>query len=114
MNLNTNDYKKILKFYNISKPKSISYQHAAENILAQKLCTCIKKIQKKNKNMDEKNAIALCRKSIFTNRGIDFYNFKCKKQFKIIPKKNTKNTLKKKNKSIKFKSKLNKTKKNKS
>lgn len=113
MNLNTNDYKKILKFYNISKPKSISYQHAAENILAQKLCTCIKKIQKKNKNMDEKNAIALCRKSIFTNRGIDFYNFKCKKQFKFIPKKNTKNTLKKKNKSIKFKSKLNKTKKNK-
>ena len=72
--LNTKDYKEILKYYNIpfySKKKrsrkSLSNNKIkiiAENILATKLCKCIKKVTKKNR-IKEPGAIAICTKSIF-------------------------------------------------
>ena len=46
MNLSTNDYKKIVEFYNIKKNKNQSYKHVAEKTLANKLCRCIKKVKK--------------------------------------------------------------------
>jgi hypothetical protein len=57
----------------------------------------------------EKDAIGVCRKSIFKNRGIDFYNFKCKKGQKLLSKQGTKKQLNKFRKKIGF----NKTKKSK-
>ena len=46
--LDMKDYKTILEFYNINKSKNIKAD--AEKILATKLCRCIKKVKKKNKN----------------------------------------------------------------
>lgn len=100
MNLSTNDYKKIVEFYNIKKNKNQSYKHVAEKTLANKLCRCIKKV--KNDKINEKAAIALCRENIFKKRNIDFYNFKCKEKQKLVHKKKTKKYLKKFSKKIGF------------
>ena len=107
MDLTSNDYKKIVNYYNIQNDKQTSNKILAENILASKLCKCIKRVD--NKRINEKSAIAICRKSIFKNRNIDFYNFKCKKSPKFVSKKGTtKKRLRKFSKKVKF----NKTKKN--
>ena len=106
MDLNSTDYKKIIKYYNIQSNGNHTDKELAENILATKLCKCIKQVN--NYKINEKAAIAICRKNIFKNRKIDFYNFKCKKSYKLLPKKNTIKTLNKFKKNIKF----NRTKKN--
>jgi hypothetical protein len=100
MNLNSNDYKKIIKYYKIQPNKNISDKQLAEDLLSSKLCKCIKKVT--NTNINEKGAIAICRKTIFKNRNIDFYNFKCKKSSKFVSKKGTTKKLRKYNKKIKF------------
>ena len=47
--LTNNDYKKILEFYNKPIPKSRRLlKKQAEKILANKLCKCIKKVDKEN------------------------------------------------------------------
>ena len=63
MDLTSKDYKKIVDYYKLNKPKNISYKQLAENTLAGKLCRCIKKV--KNDKINEKAAIALCRENIF-------------------------------------------------
>ena len=105
MNLTQSDYKKITNYYQISKKKNNTYKDTAENLLATKLCKCIKKIGLHNNN--ESLSISSCRNSIFKNRGIDFYNFKCKNKQRFISKKGTNKNLKKFRKKIGF----NKTKK---
>jgi len=109
MDLNNNDYRKIIEFYHLDdNQNNKSIKQYAEDILANKLCRCIKKV--KNDKINEKTAIAICRDNIFKKRSIDFYNFKCKKQYRLIHKKNnTKRYLKKFSKKIGF----NKTKKSK-
>lgn len=68
------DYKNILDFYNIPKPKSNKQiKEKAEDIMATKLCKCIKTFNKK----DEVKAIAICSKSIFTKKGYKRGAFKC-------------------------------------
>ena len=108
MELSSMEYKKIAQFYEIPKPANKSYKEIAEDILAGKLCKCIKKVRSRQQVL-EKAAIGVCRKSIFKNRGIDFYNFKCKKGQKLISKKGTKTQVKKFRKKIGF----NKTKRSK-
>ena len=51
MNLTTQDYKTILNYYNIShKSKTNTWiKRNAEDILANKLCRCIKKVKKQSK-----------------------------------------------------------------
>ena len=100
MNLNTSDYKKIVKYYNIKNTGKQTYKELAEDLLATKLCKCIKKVN--NNVNNEKSSIAICRKNIFQNRDIDFYTFKCRKSRKLVPKKGTMKKLKKYNKRIKF------------
>ena len=106
MELSTAEYKKIAQFYDIPKPDNKSYKDIAEHILASKLCKCIKKVQS-GRQIPEKAAIGVCRESIFKNRGVDFYNFKCKKGQKLLSKKGTHKILNKFRKKIGF----NKTKK---
>ena len=108
MELSSIEYKKIAQFYEIPKPTNKSYKEIAEDILAGKLCKCNKKVKSRQQVL-EKAAIGVCRKSIFKNRGIDFYTFKCKKGQKLISKKGTKKQLHKFRKKIGF----NKTKKSK-
>lgn len=113
MKLSNKDYKKIVEFYNLNTLKNNnSYKNTAEQILADKLCRCIKKTNT-DKN-DESKAIAVCRNSIFKNRNIDFYNFKCKNNKKLLSKKSskTRQKIKKFSKKIGF-NKIKKTKKNK-
>ncbi len=97
--LKHNDYVKILDYYNIHispKDSSKTIKNKAENILAEKLCKCIKKV-KKSDNVDtngydddyddnvsesESKAIAICSSSIFEKKGLDRGLFDCKKKTK--------------------------------
>lgn len=93
MKLTKQDYLTILNYYNIDgleskKLKEIKEQ--AENILAEKLCKCIKKIQEP-KDINEPRSIAICRKSVLNNKGIKASNFTCKKKPRFIKKKGEKN-----------------------
>ena len=72
--LNTTDYKKILEYYNKPIPKSSRLvKGAAEQILSQKLCRCIKKV-----GPPEGKAIGICTKTIFNRKGYTRGKFKCK------------------------------------
>jgi hypothetical protein len=90
--LTTNDYKKILEFYNkpIPKSKRLLKIHA-EKLLVSKLCRCIKKVDKAN----ESSAIGICTKTVINNKGFTRGKFTCKKKESISLKK--KNNLTKKN-----------------
>jgi hypothetical protein len=77
-NLTKKDYVNILKFYKLSIPKTKkSLQHAAEKILAEKLCKCIKKVG------PEKRSIGICTNTIFTPKGLTRGRFKCRGTRKV-------------------------------
>jgi hypothetical protein len=93
-NLTKNDYHSILKYYKINVDENMSnddIKKRAENILASKLCKCIKKVDKNRTN--ESRAIALCRNTVIQRKGFDIFKFTCKNKARLIPKKNTKITL---------------------
>jgi hypothetical protein len=86
--LTTTDYKKILEYYNILIPKSSRLiKAAAEKILAEKLCRCIKKV---GKDKDEGRAIGICTKTIFNSKGYTRGKFKCKGKQAVKTRKNKK------------------------
>lgn len=98
--LTTNDYKHILEFYNKPIPKSKRIlKMQAEKILTNKLCRCIKKIDKGS----EARAIGICTKTIINNKGFKRGKFTCKKKSSIKLFKKISNKLSKKNKTIKNK-----------
>jgi hypothetical protein len=67
------DYIKILKFYHIKLPKTTAkMKELANNIMASKLCKCVK-------NINTPNNIASCTNSIFKFKGLTRGNFKCTK-----------------------------------
>lgn len=73
--LNRNDYKQILEYYDMNIPRSNRLiKIAAENVLSKKLCRCIKKINTKK----EGRSIGICTKSIFKRKGLSRGKFKCK------------------------------------
>jgi hypothetical protein len=79
--MNQSDYTKILKFYNIPLPKIKSKRKKmAEDILATKLCRCIKKVSKKTqkKKTKEQDAIRICRNSVLSRKKIKNHSFTCK------------------------------------
>jgi hypothetical protein len=83
-----NDYKKILKFYKISIPKSKRLlKIQSDKILATKLCRCIKKVGLKN----ESKSIGICTKSIFNRKGFTRSKFKCKGKQSVLFSKTRKN-----------------------
>ena len=86
--LTNNDYKRILEFYNKPIPKSRRLlKKQAEKILANKLCKCIKKVDKEN----EARAIGICTKTIINNKGLVRGKFTCKKKQNIYLYKTRKN-----------------------
>jgi len=100
--LTKNDYVSILNYYNIEINKDMSLldiKNKAENILASKLCKCIKKIDKNSDS--ETRAIAICRDAVIQKKGLDIFSFTCKNKAKLIPKKNTKINLVKTNSKTK-------------
>lgn len=75
--LTNNDYKRILEFYKKTIPRSKRLlKIQAEKILANKLCKCIKKVDKNN----ESRAIGICTKTIINNKGFTRGKFTCKKK----------------------------------
>ena len=104
MELTKKDYNDILNFYNIPLKDSKKNKVLAENILATKLCRCIKKV-KKNFKKSEKESIGICNKSIFKNRNIKLYKFTCNKKYILKANKKTKKKITKLSTNLKFKKK---------
>jgi hypothetical protein len=85
----------ILNFYKIKIPNSDSLlKQKAQNIVAEKLCRCIKKIDPIN----EAKSIGICTKTIFTRKGYTRGKFSCKKKQTVEFRKTNKNKKTKKNK----------------
>ena len=77
MKLTQADYKKILKYYKLTIPKNHKKTlKKAENIIAKKLCSCIKKVEPKFKK--EAPAIGICTKSVIGRKGYKRGKFSCK------------------------------------
>ena len=89
--LTENDYTHILEFYNKPLPKSKRIlKMTAEKLLANKLCRCIKKLDKTN----EARAIGICTKTIINSKGYTRGKFKCKGKSTIKLMKNRNKTRK--------------------
>jgi len=90
MKLLHKDYVDILKYYkmNTSSMKKRDIKEKAENLLATKLCKCIKNI-KKRVNTSESKAIAICYNSVIKQKGLKTFKFKCKNGPRFLPKKGT-------------------------
>jgi hypothetical protein len=86
--LTNKDYVSILKYYNLSIPKSKRLlQKQAEQIMATKLCKCIKKLDPEN----EAKSIGICTKTIFNRKGYTRGQFQCKKKQSVKFRKTQKN-----------------------
>ena len=96
MKLTKEDYIKILNFYKINHiNKSFSnIKRKAENILADKLCRCIKRV-KTSSDIDESRAIRICKISVLNKKNISAGRFSCKKRGRFLKNSKTKLTLKK-------------------
>ena len=102
MDLSTEDYKIILKHYNLHIPNQKNkIKTKAEEILSEKLCRCIKAVDPK----DEKKSIAICNNSVFKSRNLKKFRFTCKKKASLKSKKNSRKKLVKTKKNLSFKSK---------
>ena len=101
MKLTKLDYINILNFYNIKNIDSMTFsqiKNTAEDIIATKLCSCIKKIDPSLSN--ESKDIDICTKSIVNKKGLKINRFTCKKKPKLLKSKKNKNKLTKKNKYL--------------
>lgn len=93
--LNKKDYTKILKYYNLPIPKSASkMKKQAEEVLALKLCRCIKKVSPTN----EAKAIGVCTRTIFERKKLTRGAFTCKKKRSVQISRLRKRTIKNKKK----------------
>ena len=93
--LNKKDYTKILKYYNLPIPKSASkMKKQAEEVLALKLCRCIKKVSPSN----EAKAIGVCTRTIFERKKLTRGAFTCKKKRSVQISRLRKRTIKNKKK----------------
>ena len=92
--LNQEDYKKVLKYYNKEIPSNkTKLKSIAEDIIANKLCNCIKKI---NQNYtEEPKSIGICKNSVLKKKNLSVYKFKCaKKKAYLVGKTRSKKLLK--------------------
>jgi hypothetical protein len=115
--LKKNDYEKILNYYDIpfsSSDSSKKIKNKAEEILAEKLCKCIKKVKNDipsintndDESADESRAIAICNDNIFRRKGIRHGLFSCKNKPKLLRFNGKKYSLVKRSKYLSKKQKL--------
>jgi hypothetical protein len=103
------DFKKILKYYKLKIPRSKKKtRKKSVDVLAGKLCRCIKKVGKKNnkrtkKKYKRKASTAICTSSIFKKRGLIHSRFTCKKKSKLYINKKNKRYLSKTRKKFNMK-----------
>ncbi len=93
MRLKNSDYVAILKYYNIAAEgmKKKDARRKAEDLLANKLCRCIKKVDSGDE--PESRAIAICKSSVLLKKGLRNYGFKCKPKARFIPRRGTSKNL---------------------
>jgi hypothetical protein len=80
--LKAKDYHSILTFYNVpleGKTRK-TRRNLAEQLLATKLCRCIKKVARKSKTRKENRAIPICRDAVIKRKGYRIRKFTCKKR----------------------------------
>ena len=79
--ISNSDYSKILNYYAMPVPKNkTDLKQSAEDILALKLCSCIKKLRDPK---NESRAISICSKSVLNKKGLSRGKFKCTKGRKV-------------------------------
>ena len=79
-NLTDSDYKKILEYYEKPIPRSKRLlKKDAENVMALKLCACIKKLGPLDPKK-EPRSIGICTRSVLKTKGLRRGTFKCKKR----------------------------------
>tara|TARA_B110000503_G_C7065153_1_gene378398 strand:+ start:494 stop:814 length:321 start_codon:yes stop_codon:yes gene_type:complete len=104
MKLSREDYIKILDYYGIKHQGAslTTIKGKAERILADKLCRCIKRVDKtrsksktsKSKS-NESRAIAICRDSVLRRKGLtNAGKFSCKPKARFLKSKTNRLTLK--------------------
>lgn len=88
MNMTKTDYEKILSYYNIPFDNlgTRELKRKAEDILATKLCKCIKAVERK---VGPKNAIAFCTASVFEKKGLKYFDMSCKGRAQLHSRKGT-------------------------
>jgi len=73
-NLTKKDYITVLNYYKQTIPtKAKTIKQNAEKILRDKLCRCIKKVDKTN----EARSIGICTRSVFNKKGLTRGKFNC-------------------------------------
>lgn len=84
MTMTKTDYANILTYYKIpfANLSNRELKDKAEEILATKLCKCIKAVEKK---AGTKNAIALCTTSVFGKKGLKYFDMSCKERAQLKP-----------------------------
>ena len=77
MAMTNTDYEKILSYYKIpfAELSTRELKQTAEDILANKLCKCIKAVEKQ---VGTQNAIALCTSSVFGKKGLKYFDMSCR------------------------------------
>lgn len=81
MRLNEKDYDAILRYYKVkgrNKKSRKQKKLLSESILSNKLCSCIKKIQKTQRRLKERDAIPICKKSVLHKKSLQAKKFTCK------------------------------------
>ena len=119
--LTKSDYEKILNYYNIpfsSSESSKQIKNKAEEVLAEKLCKCIKKVKEGSDSnnasadvdadidTDESRAIGICNDTVFRRKGIKHSAFTCKKKPRLLRFHGKKYSLVKRSKYLSKKQKL--------
>ena len=105
MKLSREDYIKILDYYGIKHQGAslTTIKGKAERILADKLCRCIKRVDNTGSNgsktskskSNESRAIAICRDSVLTRKGVtNAGKFSCKPKSRFLKSKSNRLTLK--------------------
>ena len=86
MNMIKSDYEKVLSYYKIpfENLSNIELKRTAEDILATKLCKCIKAVERK---VGPQNTIALCTASVFGKKGLTYFDMSCKDRARLHPRK---------------------------
>ena len=82
--LNKTDYINVLNYYKMRIPKNPNkIKKMAEDILAEKLCKCIKKVGSKISPgqgiANESRPIAICTNNIFNKKGLKRGAFTCRR-----------------------------------
>ena len=84
MKLYKKDYENILNYYNESFNQDNTVKELkkkVENIIANKLCRCIKKVN--NRIKDNDYTIAICKNSVLKKKNLKIKGFNCKKKITL-------------------------------